>query len=107
MCFKDFDECIKWKSVIIPKLNNEEESGESENGKKMWKIEVTFPPLHSTTEPITLVIERFALVKVALMRKEKTNKLEARLVPPIPTISFSNNGGSTYLYDSASDTDSC
>lgn len=83
---------------------NDNQNGESENGKKMWKMEVTFPPLRYSTESTTVVVERFAIVKVALMRKEKTNKLEARLVPPIPTIYFTNNGGSSLTYESNSDT---
>lgn len=51
-----------------------------------------FPPLQRNSESITIVIERFAIVKVALTRREKSNKLEARLVAPIPTILFRNNG---------------
>lgn len=91
---------MKFKSVMI----SIEQNTESENGKKLWKMEVTFPPLQCIAESTTIVIERFAIVKVALMRKEKTNKLMARLLPPIPTISFSNNAGSSL--ECNSDTDS-
>lgn len=69
-------------------------------------MEVSFPPLQCTTESITIIIERFTIVKVALSRKEKTNKLEARLVAPIPTISFSSNGESSLVYANDDETDS-
>lgn len=94
---QDFEEGVKWKAVSIPISN---EAGSESGGKKLWKIEVSFPPLQCTTQSITTIIERFAIVNVALTRKEKTNKLEARLVAPIPTISFSNNGdSSTFVFD--------
>lgn len=82
--------------------DNDDSNDTENNGKKMWKLEVTFPPLQYTAESTTIIIERFTIVKVALTRKMKTNKLEARLVAPIPTISFSNNGESNFIYNSDS-----
>lgn len=95
--FQDFEEGVKWKSVML----SSEQNSESENGKKLWKMEVTIPFLQCSKESPTIVIERFAIVNVALMRKGKTNKLEARLLPPIPTLTFSNNGGSSLESESA------
>lgn len=104
MFLQDFDEGVKWKAVSVPISNGGSESGGG--GKKLWRIEVSFPPLQCTTQSITTIIERFAIVNVALSRKEKTNKLEARIVAPIPTISFSSNGDSSFVFDDENVSDS-
>ncbi|XP_017785598.1 PREDICTED: DIS3-like exonuclease 2 [Nicrophorus vespilloides] len=49
--------------------------------KQIWKMNVIFPS-GEDTNAVLQVVELFQVVQVALNRKDKTNKLEARLIRP-------------------------
>lgn len=111
--FQDFDSEVKWRVLKvelnpIPIKSDEkiEDETEEELAKKLFKIEAVFPSNKSFKDPATITIERFAIITVSLTRKVKSNKLDAKLVRPIPTLSFERNNSVVIESSTEGDLDS-
>jgi DIS3-like exonuclease 2 len=78
----NFGENVTWKSEQI-KIAGQDDPG----AKKIWKICVRFPKTKKYEEAF-MVLEIFTLVRVELSRKPKTNKLEAKLLRPVPQLNL-------------------
>jgi hypothetical protein len=79
---QNFGENVTWKSEQI-KIAGQDDPG----AKKIWKICVRFPKTKKYEEAF-MVLEIFTLVRVELSRKPKTNKLEAKLLRPVPQLNL-------------------
>lgn len=90
---QDFDETIKCEAIPLENKTDVNKATKAakdteEPERKYWRLEVTFPQNKQFPCASRLIIERFTILKVALMRKEKSNKLDARLERPLPSLSF-------------------
>lgn len=84
---QDFEPGVQ-SNVVQVDLKDETKKDDDKIERKIWKIEVVFPEDEHCPFPVTFVIERFAIVNVELTRKDKTNKLDAKLLRPLQSFVF-------------------
>ncbi|KAL1488939.1 hypothetical protein ABEB36_014724 [Hypothenemus hampei] len=61
---------------------------EKQGFKKVYKLTILYPKTKTYPEETKIIVEMFTIVKVELKRIPNSNKLEASLLRPIPSIIF-------------------